>query len=40
MMKASEYKEKTLQALTRNESPSKLKRVLAGGLAPSEKRLN
>lgn len=28
-MKAAEYKERTLQALTKNDSPSKLKQVLA-----------
>ncbi len=29
-MKATEYKEKTLQALARNDSPTKLKRALQG----------
>ena len=41
-MKATEYKEKTLQALTRSDSPSKLNRVLCGNnstATPSDKRL-
>lgn len=36
--KASEYKERTLQALTKNDSPTKLKRAIQG--KPSDGRLN
>jgi len=40
-MKATEYKEKTLQALTRSDSPTKLKRIIQGGPIPfSDQRLN
>ncbi len=35
--KATEYKERTLQALTKNDSPTKLKRVIQG---KSDERLN
>ena len=38
--KATEYKERTLQALQRSESPAKLRRALNGGQVPlSDKRL-
>lgn len=33
-MKATEYKERTLQALTKSESPGKLYNALASGQGP------
>lgn len=37
--KATEYKERTLQALAKNDSPNKLKRAIKGP-NPSDERLN
>jgi len=38
--KAVEYKERTLQALTKNESPQKLKKAIQGISNVSDERLN